>query len=32
MSITFVRDRVLLTYYASGGVMFASVHLDWFYE
>ncbi len=31
-SIAFVDDRVLLTYYARGGVMFASIQLGWFYE
>jgi sialidase-1 len=31
-SITFVKDRVLLTYYGLGGLVFASIDVRWFYE
>jgi len=31
-SITFVNNRVLLTYYGIGGLVFASIDVGWFYE
>lgn len=31
-SITFVKNRVLLTYYEKGSLKFASIDVNWFYE